>query len=292
MNKLAVIGNCQASPLASALGALPGIAVAQAVPLHLAQTPAFKQIETELESVLADPEAVVFTFNVSDHHGRFSTQALRQRRDRVVTITNLHFSGLHPDVTYLGSMGSRLHSPMGDYHSRIVLDAFLAGCTTAECAARFNGRVYAESGYFDAYAEAEQTLLARDEGLDVKFAAQFLAMVPEVPTLYTMNHPTAVVIQAFAARLAAHLGRELPIFPVHYLRNHLGEGAWWPVYGEIAEAAGLKYRTPMVFQQPRPRGGKLLTLPEMIERSYAAYERYGERLKRFWPAPGARASVA
>jgi len=282
MPNVIVIGNCQAAPLANTLQQLPGVPTARSLAVNEQGSKRFVEIDAELQPLLDVAETQVFTFPIKGDHGGYSTEALRRRGARVKTITNLFFNGLHPDITYVGAMNSRLQSPLGDYHSRIVLDAFLEGRSQADCVAMFNQLEYERRGYFDAYARSANELLERDAGVDVPFAQEFLRMVPQLPTLMTFNHPTSVVFQAYGARLAAELGMTLPRFPAAFLKNPLANSVIWPVYRELGKAHGLSYTTPMAFRQPDSRGGSFLKLEEFIKRSYAQYVQHGQALREAW----------
>ncbi|GAA0745900.1 hypothetical protein LRH25_11355 [Ideonella azotifigens] len=285
MPNVIVIGNCQAAPLAHMLEQLPDIATARSIAVHERGSKRFAEIDAELQPLLDRADTHVFTFPVKGEHGGYSTDELRQRTAKVKTITNLFFDGLHPDVTYVGQMSARLQSPLGDYHSKIILDAFCEGRSEAECRAMFNAAEYERRGYFQAYDRSAKELLARDKDVDVPFAKEFLGLVRQFPTLMTFNHPTSVVFQAYGVRLAKELGLTLPQFPAPYVKNPLAGSVLWPVYKELAQAHGLKYGTPMVFRQADSRGGCFFGLPDLIKRSYALYTHLGDALKAAWSTP-------
>ena len=88
-------------------------------------------------------------------------------------ITNVYFSGLQPDFTFIGSLGERHIGPLGNYHSKIVLGAFLADLTAKETAALFCDKAYRELGYYDEFEVSKAKLLEVDANNTIRFAEEF-----------------------------------------------------------------------------------------------------------------------
>lgn len=277
--KIAIIGNCQAQPLSKALSAFEGVKATVPVPIHQYGTKHFLRPEEEFKALIQEPEAVVLSFVNGPRFNDFATATLKQTVKPLYTLTNIHFSGLHPDITYVGDQGGRIPSPLGDYHSKIILHSFLTGRSKPDCLARFCGNEYARLGYYQEFEKAATELRARDKELDIQFAEKFLSLLKEIPCLYTQNHPTPVVFQEYVLLIAQYLGLKAWRQPIELLPNYLAHSTWWPVYAEIAELHGLKYRMPLTFKQAEPLGGKFMELEQLIHASYQIYEKIPKRIR-------------
>ena len=277
--KIGIVANCQARPLAKVLEAFPGVERVVSLPIHFFGSAHFKKAEENFRSLIQDPDAIVLTQNLGDRFGAYETLTLKQEVEHLYTITNVHFSGLHPDITYLGDQGGRIQSPVGDYHSKIVLHSYLTGCSVDDCLQRFNEEEFEQRRYFDEYRSAANRLLERDANLDVQFAARFLEIASERPVLYTLNHPTAFVFQEFAFLIAQLFSFKAWRLPTEFLENILAGATWWPVYPPIPDVHKLKWTTPMLFRQPESLGGKLLDLESFVGACYAKYQAYGDRIR-------------
>lgn len=217
-------------------------------------------------------DRLVFSFNLSDQFGAIATPALRSHfGSRLITFTNIHFSGLHPDITYIGAMGRRVTGFFGDYHSKIVLFCYATGRSAADCLQLFNGATYERLGFYGALAAAKDELLQRDTSCDVKFAPTFLEMLVNEPCLYTVNHPTGAVFLEISSHLARHSGLDYVNIDRINVQNHLSNNYSWPVYNEIAEHHALAYRSAPYFIAPNRRSSRAYDLKEFVEGCYEAY---------------------
>jgi hypothetical protein len=137
MTKLVLIGNCQVDGLRHHLGAmLPD--------LDIQAYEVWKMSASDIEEAgrtLASAQMVVAQPLHAPQYGPLKADALRSfgQQFRLEFIHNLHFEGAMPDCCYVGRLGSRLTSPVSNYHSRIVLQAFLDGLDEAACHMRLQG---------------------------------------------------------------------------------------------------------------------------------------------------------
>lgn len=276
--KIAIIANCQTQPLAKALSMLNNVDTVVTVPTHQYGTKHFDKPEEAFKCLIQDTNTVVLSYNHGPKFHGYETRLLKQQIPQFYTLTNIYFSGLHPDIVYVGDQGGRIQSPLGDYHSKIILHSFLTGRSPSDCLARFHGNEYEQLGFYQEFRKAETELHDRDKGLDIPFAEKFISLLKETPCLYTVNHPTPIVFQEYVLVIAQHLGLKAWRHPIEVLPNYLSHSTWWPVYDEIAEAHGLKYRMPLTFKQPDVLGGKLMDLKQLIDRSYQIYEKTSNRL--------------
>jgi hypothetical protein len=273
-----IIANCHCLPLAEALPFIGrGIEKSDFIDVNFATQP---HMVEKIDLIHSDPSWRVLSFTLSANFERLETSSLKQTLgDRLTTFTNTYFSGLHPDITYVGGMGQRVASAIGDYHSKIVLASYATGRTEDDCLRLFNGGAYEKLGYYQEYALSAQNLLERDAACDVKFAQTFLDMVTEIPTLYTINHPTGAVFLALTEKLAASQGLDYISFAPAFFQNHLSTNNIWPVYNEISEHHGLKYRTPQYYGLGKALNSRMLSRAEFVHRSYQSYAAIADQQK-------------
>lgn len=276
--KLMVVANCHCLPLADAFD-LTGVSLEKTDFIDV-NFLGEAHMREKVDALYAEPDWRAVSLNLSANFERIETGRLKDVLGaRLTTFTNIHFDGLHPDITYVGGMGERVASAIGDYHSKIVLGAYVCGLNWQDCLALFNGNTYEKLGYYQAYADSARTLIHRDESCDVKFARAFLDMARDIPVLYTVNHPTGPVFLALAERLAAALGVDYVAYPPGFFQNHLATANIWPVYDEIAERHSLKYRTPQHYVLAKGNGPRALGREDFVRRSYEAYDRIADRAK-------------
>lgn len=280
--RVTVIANCHCLPIARTLSLGASGIDADFIDVNFVDQPPY--VDRIAGLAKDDGERLIFTFPFGDKWSGISTQRLRDRYgDRCMTFTNVHFTGLHPDITYIGAMGSRVTAVMGDYHSKLILYCYASGINADDCIAMFNDRTYERIGYYGFFEASAAELRARDAECDVQFAEEFLTLVREQPALFTVNHPTDAVLQRLSQRLCAAQNIPFTPFPTDYLTNSLADNFIWPVYDEIAERHNLAYRTPQLFLSARRSQSRGIALREMVGSSYATYA--------LWPADEFRAMV-
>jgi hypothetical protein len=201
---------------------------------------------------------VVLAIPLSDDFGPLSASKLRDTFAdlAVYTIPNLHFAGLHPDLTYLGGLGRRVTGPVGDYHSKLAIFGYLKGMSVAEAEALFCDSAYSRLGYYDVYAQSLAELERRDQALDVPFAAELAQLLKEDLCFLSVNHPTGFLLSRFCDKAASRLEAEgisrkipWPRCPGVFI-NLLAQSAIFPIYPEIARFHALPYEGSYIFKPP------------------------------------------
>jgi hypothetical protein len=266
---LTVIANCQSLPLADALALGATGIETDFIDVNFPHIP---EMAAKIAALAPRGDQLVFSVNLSAQFGPLATEQLRPRLgDQLITFTNIHFSGLHPDITYLGPMGRRTPGYFEDYHSKLVLFAYVTGRSVADCIALFTGAHYERIGYFAEFAASAAELMRRDEACNVRYAGMFIEQIKQVPGLFTINHPTGPIFMTLANVLARVAGVPFERFDALFLENPLARNVIWPVYNEIAEQHGLRYRMPQLFVAPVRRAARGVALAEFVAGSYAAY---------------------
>ena len=126
MTAIAVIGNCQAAPIARLAAALsPGvriILVTQVQQTSLSDEPLIHQA--------CERADLIFAQIIGPNFGLpfVRTSALESLwPNKTITWSNIHFRGQCPDLFNATARGQRLTGPMNAYHLKTVLDAWRSG---------------------------------------------------------------------------------------------------------------------------------------------------------------------
>ncbi len=274
--QLTILGNCNAPVLADCLRAGSNAWVRWVADVNHRGKPAFLAALAAIDALQAGS---VISVPFGEDHPDLSTARIKALYgDRFFLMTNIHFTGLHPDLTYFGGFGGRVHSPIGEYNSRIVLSCYLRGMSRQDCLRQFNGRTYEKLGYFSAWEDSAEELRRRDRPMDITFADAFLEMTRHEQTLYSINHPTSIALVTQAESIARKFGLATR-FAVDSFYNPLVEEARWPIYPEIREAHRLPYETEFRFHG-KPTAGPGMDLADFIAASYNCYDAYGHEALR------------
>ncbi len=248
------------------------------------------QYKRDVQVLIDDLDTMAITHPLSDQFGPIATEELRSSGRPVLSTTNFYFAGLHPDAIYLGGFQGRVISPLGDYHSKIIVASYLQGASVAECIRRFNGETYENAGYFSVFKQSADELLNRDSQIDVKSAEIFIERLRVAPTMMTVNHPVVDVIALQAAAIIQALNLSATPFPPSYMVNTLSESAWLPIYPEVREALRIEYETPMNFK--RPNQLVPLSLGEYVAGSFDLYAQQHDTLLKAAQIDDLRATFA
>lgn len=278
--KVLIIGNCQIQYIEWRLKAQPFVQEVNTIPIHFYYNSDFRDKYLPiLEKALSDAWTIL-THPISDKYGKFSTSQLKSNATNVLSMTNIIFSGLHPDICYLGGMAGRIQGPLGDAHSKIVLSSYLNGLTETDCSLMFATDNYARNGFFKEWHEAALRLIDRDRHCDIKFAEQVIKNARARPCFFTDNHPTSYLLEEFLEQICKQLddSRKFIKQPVELLPNFLADSVVWPVYDELASYHDIDYRVPEYFRQPLYLGGRSFSLHELIALFYSLYKNHGATL--------------
>jgi hypothetical protein len=270
-----VISNCQAQPIKHILSLLCRDVQFDGFGVHLIQPEQRAQKVSEFLSDAAAKYDVVVSVCLSDEFGELSGPRIaRAFAGRpVVMIPNFYFSGLHPDLTYIGEIGGRVTGPLSDYHSKLVILGYAIGFSPQQTVEMFCGRTYTELGYFDEYERSFAELRRRDAHLTVPFTDELTELLKVDLCFFSVNHPTNFLVGHFCQKLSSWLETlgitmrsSWPCNPSS-LPNHLAQNVIFPVYTEIAIALSLSYSGSYCFK-PATIGDiavGCLELPEFVD---------------------------
>lgn len=205
--RIAVVGNCQARPLAQTVSAMfEGRAeITTVAVVHLlkdsdasAHTDALDSADWILSQAVADTYPCRFV----------QTNALRQRHGaKVLTWPNLFFGGYNPELMYVRDKARRpLPGPLGDYHSATVLAAWRAGLGIDKALALNSDNGYNLGLYSGAAERALHELGRREAMTDIRVADWIRERVWTQRLFFTFNHPAQALIAEAARQLCARAG--------------------------------------------------------------------------------------
>lgn len=275
MLNIALFANCHVQPIASGLLLSKDIGEVIQIPLHLKNTSHFDLAIKALVNSSKKFIGIQFPGSIDSIE---NSDEIKAKLLDVFSFTNVYFTGVHPDMTYIGSMRQRILSPLGDYHSKICLASYLSGVNANECINNYNYKTYQKLNFFENWHNSKCELLARDEFVDIKIAGNFIDMTCNSLTLFTFNHPVAIVFHKTVNDILEFIKCSPINFSSEYFNNYLSSNAWWPIYKEIQVHNALPYSSNMEFKSPDGMGGKIFTLEEFVKSSYESYEKVGKKL--------------
>lgn len=281
--RIALVGNCQSSAVASILRRVKDIRVEIVVDINLMGSEAYQHAHW----AVAHTDRVDFCFSqqMSDSFGEISSDKLKRKYGgRFKSFTNLYFTGFHPDIIYLGARGVRIQSAMGDYNSRVALLGYVHEMDVGETVSLFNSEVYNKLGFYDQFRESRKELLTRDALNDVRFAEEFFCISENSLPLYSVNHPTVHVLAPLAERIVAETGANRPKLEPDFVINPLIEGSIWPIYPEISSHLALKYKGGMSFIPGMSEQRSPMDLRDFVAETFYRYDSGGKKLITDLPA--------
>lgn len=269
--RIAFVGSCQVTGMAAATRAL-----AQQLG-HDWQVEAF-HIDAPLNaeqifSKIREFDVVISQVNISDGSNVIlQADALKGHVSKSIFMPTFVFTGLHPDMTYLVIQDKVWHGAQSPMHSLISIACYLLDLPAQRAASLFNAYIFAELGYFSAYATSYE-VMARDfeaAGYDL-WGMPERWMATNGPFMYTINHPSISVLSHMAVLALRRTGliagdTNAPEGVDDYLHQHLVA----PVFPELAQRIGYlgsrEYLRPLQFGSDRT-----FSLLEYVQESYADY---------------------
>ncbi len=203
---------------------------------------------------------------------------LAQAEPRLKLVPALVFSAFHPDMVYAGAASDLAAlklapSPLGQYHSAIVLTAHRLGLDAERAVSLFREDVFARLGYLDRWEPAVRELSAAAEQAGFSLDRELTRWARRGAFMHLMNHPKAFVVGDIAKRILRESGIEpAPVEVEDYLADELIHDVVWPIYPPVAAQFGL---TGSYLFKAKARAGSfpvLYDLPGFVAASYALYD--------------------
>ncbi len=258
--KISVIANCQSSPVASLLNlSSDAVEICRVPPVHTIPPEDRDEIAASLSAV-----DVVVHQPISDRFGALSSEALKKRypHKQFLSFPSIFFGGFTPQVIVLRDNGKPLKGPLGDYHDRRIIDAYLAGSSVKRAAESIEDD---DQTYEENFQEALEESSSREAQLDVKVMPKIMEVAAMGPPLHTMNHPANEVLWHVSTNLLRLLEIPLKNDARPPQRQYLGAISA-AVPKRIPALAGGEWQRPNYILDGEPLGAD-----ELVERFYSVY---------------------
>lgn len=263
-DKILLLGNCQTDLLARLLSHMSNCHVENIREDNLSDHRNHNAILQKVKSA-----NLIITQPLSDPcFGDLQTKCLKKINIKLIIIPNIYFSGLHPDLVYVGKMGNRYQSPIGDYHSAIGIAAFLEKVHVNQAIQLYRDLEFFQSSGF--YAEWQNSLNefnGRELFCDISISDYIENNILNNPLFYSSNHPVIELIVLLARRILMHLGCDTGWDS--FWRDEMQSNIIYPIWNPICEFHKLAYKSPEIFFLP---GGQELSLADYIGKAFKQYD--------------------
>ena len=237
MTRLAIVGSCQVAGLGAVARQYLPDATVKCWHLYAGEASHPEQVAP----LLPEFDFVITQFNGDE---LLSAKRLTQAGLKTLYLPTVVFRGFHPDMIYVADREQKKVRVAGlaDYHSALILAAFLSGLSQARTLRLFNAAVFAELGYFDVFNAARVALIQNfaDAGYDLK--GEFDAWLGSLGQfMHTINHPHIGVLAPLARLALIKLGLidDGAPRPEALPPDHLRVQLVWPTYPQLAERVGV-----------------------------------------------------
>lgn len=263
--RLALLGNCQVDVYRRLLEAsAPSTLHVQAIEVWRYKAAEYDALGRE--ALKAD---VIVTQALSEAYGALATSRLQSHTREVLRIQNIYFQGYHPDCAYVGPMGARLKSPVGDYHSQWVYDAWRRGATVADAVRGL--RHYDPNKVLSVFASSTSELQTRELSVDVPASDLLLDTSVGYRRLFTFNHPTIELHRLYLERILQRAG--LAFVLSSSCIDPLMQHTRWPLYPAVCEALNIDSSNARLdFVPSASLGVDTLDVQRFCERSFERYD--------------------
>lgn len=274
--KIVVAGNCQAMPLKKVLLDVLDNANVTAYTIHNANDKIGNNFTEDVKN--AD---LVLSFKVSDNFRvkDFRPTVIRENAGaKFKSITNLFFSGYHPDYSYINDVsGKRLQGVLGDYHSKVCLIGCLLEHSTENITeAMISKSVGLELGYAKIFKKSLQELRQRDTGIDIGYAERFISIAYRDELFLTFNHPKNYVFYDYVFsildRLKVPYRKTLP----YHFAEALGDGPVLSIHPLVSEALGGRVDTYRELNVKAAQESAFIGIEQFVESSRQYYSSINE----------------
>jgi hypothetical protein len=275
VSRVGMVGNCQVNGMVALADAMQnqlefvGFEFTEANMASLRQQSSADQPWRGLDVIWAHPNEQ-FALWLQQQPGAF--------RDRVRPLPTIDTLGFHPDCSYVWQGGHVVDSPIGPYHSALVLWAHRQGFDVQHTLALFRREVFAHLGYFDFHAAGINHMVSKGRDCAMPMAAWLARWQAGGVWMHTINHPRLPVLADVVQHCLGVLGIKGAADARAVVPDELAHSACWPVYPAVAEALGLAgegsyhfkcQRSPALHGKPV----KYLGLEEFVAQSLALYAR-------------------
>ena len=198
---IAVVGNCQARPLAQIISAICSqINIKSVGIVHLLKNEEKKTYESQFE--YAD---FIFAQRVADNYpcSFIRTNELKRKwGDKVIVWPNIYFRGYNPELIYVRTDdGKPLGGPMGDYHSRTFIESWANGLNRIQTLDLHRDIQYNGEKYDGILEHSLLELKEREVDCDIRISNYIEKELSLRRLFFTFNHPTYELLWCAAKQL-------------------------------------------------------------------------------------------
>lgn len=177
------------------------------------------------------------------------------------------FNAYNPDMIYLhDEQGKKLRSPLTEYHSRIIVEAFNRDAPEREALSLLEAPTDPASAMLNVDACLAE-LRRREANLDLTVADEIAQSFQEKRLFYTINHPTAVLQCSLANTILKRLGLASLRERNKKKRMHQLNEVQWPINIGTYQGLELNFERPAVFAFD----GKVISAENFVKDAYAFY---------------------
>lgn len=265
--RILILGNCQTDQLTLILSHMGGFQAKNIREDALCD----RKVQDHSLETFNNCDFIITQPLSSDHFGPFQTEEIKRHAKPIMVIPNIYFSGLQPDLIYVGKMGKRYQSPLGDYHSAIAIAAFLEGYSIEQTKTLFRKEyLFQEAGFFDEWRQSLNEFRVREMFCDIRLCDEIEDSLKKRPLFYAPNHPSLELITLLATQIMTRLECNPGWFS--FWRDELHLNVIYPVWDVIALHHRLCYRSPEIFFVHPSKGGKL-DLDDYLRQAFRDYQK-------------------
>lgn len=225
-----VIGNCQVQGFSSSISAMLPAANVYAINIGLKKE--IQEIQPHIES----SEIIFIQPNSVNELNKYKINA----NTKIVLFPNVTFSAFHPDIAYFMHNGAVVQSPIGAYHSSLILYGWKNNWSAEETRSLFCSKIYQHLGFFSHLEPAREALRKEGDACEIPIHDWVERWLQRGCFMYSINHPKLFVLADIAEAALKKTGFNVVRYAAEFVYDNLQNTTVWPVYTEIAERFGLE----------------------------------------------------
>lgn len=199
----------------------------------------------------------------------------------VIEIPVVVFPAFHPDLVYVHDRADRtgqrlVQSGIGDYHSALVLFAWLEGLGEGGALRLFDPDVYRGLGYLDLWEPSAAALVEAGRRAGHDLSADLLRWSRRGLFMHSTNHPRMFVAADLARAALARAGIAAQDAEIEgWLPDEFIRQGTFPVYPAVATQYGVPANELFLTQSTRSgEPPRTMTLERFVAASFASYARH------------------
>lgn len=278
---ISIIGNCQARPVATFLAAIcPGLSIHPAVVVHLETDDSSEKNFKNFEN-----SELIFTQPIMDNHPvkHLRNCELADRfRDKMVIWPNIFFTGQCPDVVCIATeKQNRVLGPLDTYHQKDILNCWLNETSAADCVKALDNQRIDDEAVSLLVDISMKELQSRERNLDVTISDYIAENWLRQRLFYVFNHPSSNLLFEICVRLARFCDLQTTNTLISDFYPEPLNRVIPPTLPAIKKALQFSFPTSSSSKgfelDVRENGislgnARILSLPELVEQSYVAYD--------------------